>query len=643
MNICMDIVKKEKYHKIVISLLSFATVCGITLNLDMSTTTEPGIIKYLSSMNGFSMVNIVLFFGICMAYHFAFSYLEKFSFTLRDKIWIGIPAFLFANFMPWGYSFEATDSYILILGSKVQMLKSCTMAGAYFILFSIGIACLYKFLDCIDIREKCCTLKNAYAKMFYQHPFLTPFVTMLICYIPCMVLTYPAVVMGDTRMMISEGYNLPSSASKGAQLLDPNVLLTGHHAVFYPVFMHICIVIGKAVFGSFNAGIFLVALIQLIVSLTVISYTLQYMIKQRIRFGIVLAVMLYYIFSPRIQSYQFLITKDVLCACAMLLFVVSSYRVLKEQEKVTWKRLFLLFISAAGVEFFRNDGKYIVLLSFFAMLLFFGKKCRRQLLAVSLLSVVVVYGFFSVVMPALHITPVTSRVLYSVPFQQTARYIRDYGDEVTEEEKEAISKVLSYDNIADKYYPRKSDPVKALYNPDVTKQEMAAYLKVWWKMFLKHPGVYVSATMNNYFYYFYPGKAAAYTYSFRYSEYLMDDRINSDRYLQEMGMDIHYPDFLDGPRLMYESLREHIFSLPVLNLFKCSAAFVWVIMLLACYLLRRGKWNLLAVTTPMLLCILVCIVSPCNGDYFRYLYSVVYCLPAVIIFGLNDHENSTIE
>ena len=54
----------------------------------------------------------------------------------------------------------------------------------------------------------------------------------------------------------------------------------------------------------------------------------------------------------------------------------------------------------------------------------------------------------------------------SVPMQQTARYIRDYGNEVTDDERTAIEKALDYDAIAQSYMPELSDGVKQYYkNP----------------------------------------------------------------------------------------------------------------------------------------------------------------------------------
>ena len=95
--------------------------------------------------------------------------------------------------------------------------------------------------------------------------------------------------------------------------------------------------------------------------------------------------------------------------------------------------------------------------------------------------------------------------MLSVPFQQTARYVRDYADEVTEEERDAIDRVLDSDTIGEVDDPNISDPVKKTFNEDADSEDLKAYFKVWFQMFLKHPVCYIEATLNNYYGYFYMG------------------------------------------------------------------------------------------------------------------------------------------
>ena len=60
-----------------------------------------------------------------------------------------------------------------------------------------------------------------------------------------------------------------------------------------------------------------------------------------------------------------------------------------------------------------------------------------------------------------------------------------------------IDDVLEYDKLAEAYNPITSDPVKFdAYRSEQTWKERKAYFKAWFQQFLKHPGVYVEASIN---------------------------------------------------------------------------------------------------------------------------------------------------
>ena len=66
----------------------------------------------------------------------------------------------------------------------------------------------------------------------------------------------------------------------------------------------------------------------------------------------------------------------------------------------------------------------------------------------------------------------------SVCFQQTARYVKYHGDEVTQEEEEAIKKVLNYKDIGNLYDPNLSDPVKKTFKTESTSEDLKNYFVV---------------------------------------------------------------------------------------------------------------------------------------------------------------------
>ena len=64
--------------------------------------------------------------------------------------------------------------------------------------------------------------------------------------------------------------------------------------------------------------------------------------------------------------------------------------------------------------------------------------------------------------------------MLSIPFQQTARYLVTYPDDVTPEEMEAISRVIDVEHAKANYDPRLSDAVKDTTNPEMTGEDLGA-------------------------------------------------------------------------------------------------------------------------------------------------------------------------
>lgn len=610
-------------------LLSYLTVVGITIDLRIPKTAGHFVVQFLKAAGGFSVEQIFLFLGLCAFYTYAFHRIREAKWTLWDRACVVIPAVLFAGFMVVGYSFARTNSLDLILKGKVQSAKAMIAFGGYGIGFVISIAWFYTWLTDLElfhaerkIQKK--GLLGRYKAVLMRAPFRTAFLTLLIVYIPYIVLSYPAIFMGDTGDIVLQGFNCSDwGTTSYLHLIDENVKLNGHHPVINTLIVHACVVIGKAIFGSYNVGIFLAALSQLLGICAVASIAIRLLTQTGLHENVLLGLIAYFAFAPRIQNYMFLITKDAFSTCMMLLFLLSVFRMV--QGKTSGKRALVelgLFGVAMGL--FRNDGKYIILGSIVIMVLFI--KEHRKTLLVSGVTIAVCLGlFFDVLMPAFHITPTSRREALSVPFQQTARYFKDYEEEVTEEEWVAVSAVLDANSIGEKYVPTRSDAVKATFHEEATNDELMTYFKMWIQMGLKHPGVYVQATLNNYYNYFYPGATLADQYSYSWSQCCMENMYD----LQKIGFSFHYPEALDQARTTYETLRERFFELPVLSLLKSPAAYVWTLILLVFYLIKIKRYKELALTMPLVLSVGVCFLGPCNGNYFRYLYGVSVCLPII--------------
>ena len=194
--------------------------------------------------------------------------------------------------------------------------------------------------------------------------------------------------------------------------------------------------------------------------------------------------------------------KDTIYTCFVMWYVIFLDKFIKE-KKMTIKELLIFILILFGVVLFRNNGIYVIFLSLpFACI--YSKELRKKLIVVFLITISFYGVFDKVILPYYKITPGSVRETLSIPFQQTARYVKYYSDDLSAKEIKIIDKVLEYDTIADRYDPTLADPVKNKYNKDATSDDLKEYLKVWFKCFFRHPLVYIEATVHNIYGYFSP-------------------------------------------------------------------------------------------------------------------------------------------
>lgn len=555
----------------------------------------------------------------------------------RRRPFVVIPAAFFSLFMVLGYSYSETNSWSLVFGSgSVQLIKSCVKFVIFFALFYYGICFLYykfneisfaessdKTVEEIPIKK----LFNKYINLISHYPLKTSFLTLSIIYIPYIIISYPAIIMPDTINQIVQtypelGYVAPSYLE--GHLLSDQIYLNTHHSIVHTLLMRAFIQIGASFFHSFNVGVFLFALLQFFFLIIAVSYGVKILVeKTAFPDKYVPLIILYYIIAPRIQNYMFVLSKDIIYAAFMLYAILSLYLMITKPER----RYYILFaVSGLGLILFRNEARYILIIGL-PVLALLCQRLRKFFLKYMIGVIGFSILFFHVLLPLCRVTPGSVREMLSIPFQQTARYVKEYAADVTDEEREAIDAVLPYDNLADSYYPNLSDFVKDTFKEDSTKADLFRYFRVWFLMFLKHPDSYIQATINNYYYFFYPGPILFYEYYYHASE---DYMVLLNRVLEPVGSNFHYPQIWHNAREKYEDFREIFTYIPPIVLLMYSPTYTWTLILLLLYGIYKKMPQAISLLIIPVLVLCMCLVSPCNGFYFRYLYPIVFVLPFII-------------
>ncbi len=245
-----------------------------------------------------------------------------------------------------------------------------------------------------------------------------------------------------------------------------------------------------------------------------------------------------------------------------------------------------------------------------------GKKRERHthtaggaLLSQALLCLVVMCILFPMlVFPLLNVAPGGKQEVLGVLFQQTARYVSDYPDEVSDEERRVIDELLEYDNLADQYSFNFQDEVKYRYHLDATTDEIIDYLGVWAAQGMRHPESYVASLFSIAGYYAAPCGAANIR-MVTVDTHMGDD----DRYM------LWNPDELDGLRQGLDEAYQAVCSIPGVNLPLLLAVYVFWLPAVLMFVAWRHRLRCGVLFLPALILLAFCIIAP--------VYDARYCIP----------------
>ena len=646
---------------------------GAVLALD-PTATGALFICYEVLLSLAGHVDAVMLLALAILLTLPFRYV---FFGRRDS-WrpsVVVPSVLFAVCMVFGRSYDLTSTADLAIGNRARTICSVISGVGWALLAHVAIYIAFEGLDWLR-ANRIRFSEGRYGRVYRllhavlsERPFLIPFTVLVVAWLPTFIGSLPGIFMGDTGAQIRQWFNLPNGTSDYLRLINPNVLLNGHHPVVHTAIIGTCVKIGIGVFHDCNAGLALYTGMQF----TITAMSMAYAISTLRRFGVSLVVrgivLAFFAVMPMFSNYAVLLTKDVLFADALLVLIVQMAKLLvaghvladgrvEEQafEDDPRRPLFalhdwgVLAVSALGTTFLRNGGAVFPLAACAVAAGFSALDNRRRvgsgggrfrwagILGVLAMCLTANWAFTNVFMPAHDITPGSKREMLSIPFQQTARFVQKHDGLnagvvdgvsdglVTPHERRVIDRVLHYEDLGARYDPDKSDAVKNRFNECATDADLRAYFKVWAQMFKKDPECYVSALTSNYYGYFYPSQKDAWFYSTVQSEHIMD-RPDNQLYFPFAPSKGHITRVCNHLVTLY---RVAIQRIPLLSLTMSSASYAWVMVVVAVYLFRRRDARSLALWVPVWGVLAVCLIGPCNGaTYMRYLYPAILAIPFV--------------
>lgn len=549
-------------------------------------------------------------------------YLKTFQISKKsDRISLGIMSVLFGYLNVMGHSMHELDSLDFLFANAYQFMLGSMCALGYAALFFAAGTFLFAALDNKKLSEANPPKGGGCTSLIRQHPRAFAAVIIGFVLLCWLVIYYPGCTNYDINYQLRQFFGLDA--------------WTNSHPAATTAIMGICMQIGKMI-GSDNIGMFLYMLLQGTVFCLVFSAIYVSFVKLRASKGIRIFVMLFYALLPCWGAYAVQAMKDGLFAGIFSWYILETLQLFLNEDESP-RLLIEWSISGLLSCLTRSAVVFMILPSMVlgALILPNRKKKKMRSLAFSAGVAALSLGFIYLLLPALGVIDCNRAESMSIPFQQTARTVRDRGDSVTEEEKQAIDAVLEYDKLAEVYMPVLSDPVKDTYKQrdlETEDRALSEYMSVWRSMMGKYPYEYIQSLMGNtYGYYsFTPSIQTTNGHtSMCYFLYCGDE----NGVVSNQVYTIRFSPILKSIRSLVGTLAYLVDSVPILNLLYACAFYFWSILLMFVYIRKRKSYKLLIVIMPVVLLMFGCLGSSVN-DCFRYEAPVAAAFPIVILSAI---------
>ena len=576
-----------RFNKIQKIILSILVLLSLHCPLSVIETVDTGNVivnVFLKFANSFISANPLVDLLEILAVYGLWKFVSS-----RD-ITVGIStiilSFVMSFFFVTGVALSCTDSLSFVYSNPYQVILFLFCLVGYTVLLSLLIASLENIVCSCDFAEDNDAISS-------KRIFLISMITIFSCWFIWLIVYFPGTMSLD-------------AASQLNQTSGDVWHISNHQPPLSTLFMTGYVNFGK-ILGNKSYGIFIYCLLQELLGAFTFAYGIRYLFKKGLNKKICIGIMLFFAITPMWADFSQYFEKDFLYTVVLTL----NFILLLETELTEFNVRQTLLIALTGILacFLRNNGIYVIIPFYIAVII--ASKSKKKPIVI---TGIVLFAFLIVtkgVYPAVGVEKDSMREMMSIPFQQTARYVKEFPDEVTIEERESIDLILPYDDLAENYEPRISDPIKDNFKGDDSL--LPQYFATWARMLLKHPGVYIEAFLNQCYGYLAPVEENAPIPAITpYPE----SAENMGIYREPLG---HAASFLECMRLLS-------ITWPIVKVLDYPGFYTWIVVICAFILIKNRHYKVIPFYIPALFNLLICIASPLQNE-MRYALPIVAVAP----------------
>lgn len=393
---------------------------------------------------------------------------------------------------------------------------------------------------------------------------------------------------------------------------------SNHHPFWHTMSIKLCLIIGYALFGSTNAAAATFSVVQSVAMAACFAYAIVTLYQYRIPKIWIWITFFLFACLPVHIAYSCTMWKDVPFGGAVLILVVSMFRIIRSIGQSKRINYLMLLVGGIGSSVLRTNGWYAMIAAFIVLVLFFRKRCR-ELIRPWIICLVV--GWF-LTSPALLLLGIYNENFIeglSVPLQQVARVITN-GGELTEEEYQFMDSIIDVELVPELYTEHCVDPIKdavRLKDYHHFLRNKGEFIRHWIQIGLRYPWEYVEAWVEETKGYWNGG----YDY-YIYAQYVSANGIGM--YMVEQHNLIH-----SLVKAYFKFTRETVIFEPLQSI----GLHVWILSMLCFFNLIHNRREFL-LTVPVLAVVFTLWLTTPVFCEFRYAYSVFTTVPFILCVSL---------
>ncbi|MBQ9990677.1 MAG: hypothetical protein IJP31_07030 [Lachnospiraceae bacterium] len=518
--------------------------------------------------------------------------------------------------------FYLSDIYLEL----VQDLDNLLFKAVLLIITALGLFFLFSkavlYLMCLFARwsfSPSSTQKGKQKEGWFSRLPLLAFLACVLCRLPFLLYSWPGIMTPDSINQFEQVIGMQS--------------FSNHHPWVHTLTISLFYHLGSLFTSSVNTAFVFYTLFQICFMALAVAYLVWVIRRYTACLPLHLGIIGFYALMPYNNVMAICIWKDVLFAGTVLFFCSALFHLLKEQTGALPRlSLAIYFLSGCLLCLYRSNGWYAFLISLPFLLIGFWKK-RRIFLPLHLMILAVVLVVKGPVMNHYEVEQPDFVESISIPLQQVCRVVA-VGKELLPDQEELLGKIMDISYIDDLYTEYISDNMKELVragNPQYLEEHKGEYLKLWLKLGLTYPDVYLDAYIQQTRGYYSPSAV--------YAVADVEGVIDNDTGL--------YGEYLIGGKILLKA-REILLKLhtliPLYGAFWSMGSVLWLTLLTLALLLScpsaspdgagsGSKKSPAAFLIPVipwipnLAVIATLLIATPVATEFRYAYHLVYCLP----------------